>query len=123
MVQKNIRFAIILIIAYTLNACTNGVNENRLPGVYASNFEDYSDTIFLNSDHTYVYKQCYRKSYSFRKGVWTVKNGFITFKKFSFHQPQNSPIGNWNAEIKIVNNEVRIIYADEEGYYYRKIKN
>jgi hypothetical protein len=124
MVQKNIRFALIAMIAliYLLGSCNGGVSENQLPGVYVSNFEDYSDTIHLNVNHTYIYKMLSRNSTAFGKGKWAFKDSRITLENFGLSTSKKTINGIWIAEVKIVNNQIRIIYADEEGYYYRKLK-
>lgn len=109
-------------LIYLLSSCHGSVSENQLPGVYVSNFEDYSDTISLNVSHTYIYKALSGKSSTFRKGKWTFKDGKITLENFSFSPSKKNTNGIWTAEVKNVNKQIRIIYADQEGYYYRKLK-
>jgi len=120
MVQKNIRFAIIIgLLTFLLNACKKHLNANDLPGLYISNFEDFRDTIVLNPNHTYLHKSKAKITFDSQKNIWNFDGGKITLENFD---SPSGPPGVWIAEVVFVKDEIRIVYAEEEGYYYAKIR-
>jgi len=53
-------------------------------------------------------------------GKWQLKGNSLYFNDFKFSPAGLNSI--WIANVVLQDNDVRIMYADEEGCYYNKIK-
>ncbi|OKS85841.1 hypothetical protein RG47T_1287 [Mucilaginibacter polytrichastri] len=93
------------------------IKQKDIPGTYASDNRERNgphglDTLIVTNDHNYFYKNYYGHF----KGTWQLKGSTVNFNNFGDNN------GIWSAGVEYHNDTIRIIYADEEGIYYNKIK-
>ena len=91
------------------------VKEKDVIGTYNAAFLRARDTLIVNQNHTYVY----RDQNMVHTGTWELKGGTLYFNNFKFSP--TGAINTWVADVKLQDNDIRIMYAEEDGCYYKKI--
>ncbi|MCZ8070296.1 MAG: hypothetical protein O9311_08070 [Cytophagales bacterium] len=124
---------LILIAVFTISVlgCGQSTNREILIGKYCFNrFNQNSpkDSLFLFNDSTYIHKYWASDAKIFDvSGHWIYNSGGqeILFSGFKFFSDAGSrlPPGNWFSRVKISeNNEVRLMYSEENNIYFIKVK-
>lgn len=106
----------LLAVSILLISSCKAVKEKDVIGTYNAAFLRSRDTLILNHDHTYVYHD----QNMVHTGSWELKGNTLSFNNFQF-----SPTGalnTWVTDVRLQDNDVRIMYAEEDGCYYKKIK-
>ena len=111
----------ILSIVAILSSCSDRVERGKLFGQYI--FNDWSrDTIFMHSNGTYDHFGIKNGQRIKNSGEWKLNEmgNEVRFNNFSFGTGSQSK-GLWISKIRTEGNEVHLMYAAEENYYYNKI--
>jgi hypothetical protein len=111
------KFLFTPLLLSTVLACSCiAVKDKDVVGTYKAAFLKSQDTLIVNQNHTYIY----RDQNMSHTGKWQLKGNSLYFNDFKFSPAGLNSI--WVANVVLQDNEVRIMYADEEGCYYDKIK-
>ncbi len=83
------------------------------------------DSIIIFKDHTYKHKHITSSGKEFENiGKWKWNINEIDFHDFTFYNDEGSSggIGLWSSKVETDDNEIRLIYSDDDGglYYYKK---
>ncbi|WCT15005.1 hypothetical protein [Mucilaginibacter jinjuensis] len=113
--MKKLLFLLAVLSIQLISSC-KAVKEKDVVGTYNAAFLRARDTLIVNQNHTYVY----RDQNLIHTGSWELKGSSLYFNNFKFST--NGDINTWVADVKLQDNDVRIMYAEEDGCYYKKIK-
>ena len=113
--KLNIRLVISL-IAFGIVACNSSVKPSEVPGIYKANFSTDGMYIYIFKNGTCKFLDSLNQKYDIKTGTWKFKNRTIDVQ-------MGDTGGIWPAEIKNIDGVIRIVYADEEGDYFDKIKS
>ena len=119
---------VLFIIIILLTSCAAHVEKEKLYGRYVFRFTGQNDntsrgdTLEIISNGTYHYWTFLREKKLENTGKWKLNSSAnaIEFEKFSFLTDMPAK-GTWTSRLKLVGDEVHLIYASEEGQYYKKI--
>lgn len=110
------QFFLLAVLPILLISSCKAVKEKDVVGTYNAAFLRAHDTLTVNQNHTYVY----RDQSLVHTGSWELKGNSMYFNNFKFST--NGDINTWIADVKLQDNDVRIMYAEDDGCYYKKIK-
>ena len=106
---------LLAVLSILLTSCM-AVKEKDIVGTYNAAFLKATDTLIVKQNHTYIYHD----QSMVHMGRWELKGNSLYFNNFQF-----SPTGalnTWVADVKLQDNDIRIMYAEDDGCYYKKIK-
>lgn len=105
---------LLAILSIMLTSCM-AVKEKDVVGTYNAAFLKAKDTLIINQNHTYLYHD----QNMVHTGKWELQGNTLYFSNFKFSP--NGAINTWVANIKLQDNDIRIMYDEEDGCYYKKI--
>lgn len=110
-----------ILCLFVLTACSNTFPETSIVGEYLLNQSGYTDRIRINSNKTYEHVVNIEGERFVNKGKWSHKSKEILFENFCFYNSEGSSgKGLWISEIKELEDTLALVYAEEEGMYYKK---
>jgi len=102
-------------LSILLMSSCKAIKEKDVVGTYNAAFLRSRDTLTLKYDHTYVYHD----QNMIHTGSWELKGNTLSFNNFRFSN--TGAINTWVTDVRLQDNDVRIMYAEEDGCYYKKI--
>jgi hypothetical protein len=106
---------LLAVLMLLISSCM-AVKEKDVVGTYNAAFLKTTDTLIVKQNHTYLYHD----QNLIHTGSWVLKGNSLYFNNFKFST--TGEINTWVADVKLQDNDVRIMYAEEDGCYYKKIK-
>lgn len=90
-----------------------------LTGKYMFNTWSH-DIINIYKDGSYNHLS--NQGQTLNRSTWSYNGSEILFNNFRFNNTENG--GLWISEVGYTNDHhIKLVYADEEGFYYQKIEN
>lgn len=115
------------IIPLIVLGCSSKPNREQLVGKYCFNKTDNRDSIFINNDNTYKHTYITSDGKLLEIiGNWEFDSNTseILFKEFMFFNDHGgtyeSTRGNWYSNVKLIDDEIRLIYSAENNIYFYK---
>ncbi len=122
-IKINVCFYLLLIL---VSSCSENIKPHQLAGTYVYNIPNNIDTIKILENGNYIHISQSAKGETLNnKGIWEFDQKFneIVFNDFIFYNEDGKgACGDWISRVKNIKNEIRLIYASEEGLFYKKIK-
>ncbi len=113
--MKKLLFLLAVLSILLISSC-KAIKEKDVVGTYNAAFLRARDTLIVNRNHTYVYHD----QNMVHKGSWELKGNTLSFNNFQFSP--TGDINTWVTDVRLQDNDVRIMYAEDDGCYYKKIK-
>lgn len=103
-----------------ITGCRDATSEMMI-GKYSHNGNE-NDSIFIFKNNIYKQKKVSYTGEIFRnQGTYTFNTTRIVFHKYIFYHDGGPGMrGDWDSRIRLVDQEIRLIYSNEDDIYYFK---